>query len=732
MGKSVLDHISTESPYEHLVKTELAQLQKVLLQQHTLETKNLKSSNERLRKELEKYEAIVEEQKIKESITLGITPPPEPLAPPMERWALLAERLMEERPGGEKEVYDELPKVELHMRSVWKVSLQEMMRRRHHGMVLAMRGASDEMRMNEAVFEDTCLQKFVVYPRSCKQLLWSTFGSFLILWDLVTIPLGIFDLPDFIHFLSIIARVSFFYWLIDMPLHFLFGIEIGGAAELRPSKLARRYFQSWFLIDLLVITMDASIILVEIFGNFSENGSTTLSPFHTARFLRALRLLRLLRLLRVAKLQQEMMVLANRFLTTHTFMLMKAVAGVCMLLLINHIIACSWYGIGTWDFEGRSWLARVQISQNDFAESYAASMHWALTQFTPSTNNIAPDNAIERFFALGVVVFAIGIFSSFITQITATMSSLRMARSEQNQKRAKLLQFFSERGLSVGLFGKVQQALQQEGHFEVRLKEPDVMLIQKIPERLKMQLHEEMFMNSLLSLNIWPSRKDIGGLLATICHHAMQEHSAVPGQDVFLPGTDCHDVYVIESGSMGYVTVAGDLIGEFTAVQGGLCLPCLWCEWTHRGRLAATMGICYYARLRCDQFCTIVQKFGGPLFQFLQIFGIFLVSEIEAMDQTGVEVTDVNLDEELLKGFGRRAERFARMQQPGMSGKHTIAFQQTQSKVSSSFPLNHSPKVEKIDEVLLREAPEQPEAPAAPAAKVAADDEVLSLHMDQM
>lgn len=749
LGKSVLDHISTESPYEHLVKEELAQLQKVLLHQHTLETKNLKSSNERLRKELEKYEAIVEEQKIKESLNLGYVPV-EPLAPPMERWAMFAERLMEDHPAGdEKEVYeDELPKEELHMRSVWKVSLQEMMRRRHHGMVLATRGESDaQMRMNEAVLEDSCLQKLVVYPRSSKQLIWSTVGSFLILWDLVTIPLGIFDLPDFIKFLTIAARVSFFYWLIDMPLHFLFGIEIGGAAELRPSKLARRYFQSWFLIDLLVLTMDASIILVETFGSFSENESTTLSPFHSARFLRALRLLRLLRLMRVAKLQQEMMVLANRFLTTHTFMLMKVVAGVCMLLLINHIIACSWYGIGTWEFEGRSWLARLEIPQNDFAESYAASMHWALTQFTPATNNIAPDNAMERFFALGVVVFAIGIFSSFITQITTTMSSLRMARSEQNQKRAKLLQFFSERGLSVGLFGKVQQALQQEGHFEVRLKEPDVMLIQKIPERLKMQLHEEMFRNNLLSLNIWPSStKDNEYFLATICHHAMQEHSAVPGQDVFLPGTDCHDVYVIESGSMGYVTVAGDLIGDFTSVQGGLCLPCLWCEWTHRGRLAATMGICYYARLRCDQFCTIVQKFGGPLFQFLQIFGIFLVSEIEAMDQQGVEVTDVNLDEELLKGFGRRAERFARMQKPGMSGNHTIAFQhtQTQSKLSSSRRLER--KVEKIDEVLLGEAPEQPpEQPAAPAlasqaSQVAisiepprwADDEVSSLQMDQM
>ena len=34
--------------------------------------------------------------------------------------------------------------------------------------------------------------------------------------------------------------------------------------------------------------------------------------------------------------------------------------------------------------------------------------------------------------AQGVVLFAIGIFSSFITQITTTMSSLRLARTEQH------------------------------------------------------------------------------------------------------------------------------------------------------------------------------------------------------------------------------------------------------------------------------------------------------------
>ena len=72
-----------------------------------------------------------------------------------------------------------------------------------------------------------------------------------------------------------------------------------------------------------------------------------------------------------------------------------------MILAINHIIACCWYGIGSLSFDGRSWLLRSELLDADgasgsFPEAYAASIHWALTQFTPATNNIAPDNAVER------------------------------------------------------------------------------------------------------------------------------------------------------------------------------------------------------------------------------------------------------------------------------------------------------------------------------------------------
>lgn len=51
-----------------------------------------------------------------------------------------------------------------------------------------------------------------------------------------------------------------------------------------------------------------------------------------------------------------------------------------MILAINHIIACCWYGIGSLSFDGKSWILLAEIESAGFAEAYAASIHWALTQ----------------------------------------------------------------------------------------------------------------------------------------------------------------------------------------------------------------------------------------------------------------------------------------------------------------------------------------------------------------
>ena len=44
-----------------------------------------------------------------------------------------------------------------------------------------------------------------------------------------------------------------------------------------------------------------------------------------------------------------------------------------------------------------SWLGEPhQTWQVGMFEAYVASLHWSLTQFTPSTNNVAPTNSLER------------------------------------------------------------------------------------------------------------------------------------------------------------------------------------------------------------------------------------------------------------------------------------------------------------------------------------------------
>lgn len=651
--------------YEAVLTSQLDALRSLLLQRHQAEIAKLQGHNGSPTKESKDDLAVGKSKSNMSTSHEGGNPAgggPEWGAE--YKWVELTAKLLEvsgNEPIRTREI-EPMEKLDLHMRPVWTLSFQESLKRRGLRRVAAANSANQStLKMSDALHENSCLQRFVVSPRSKVQMLWSSMGAFLILWDLITIPLGLFNLPDFIEVMGVISNVSLGFWLIDMPLNLIFGIETRGTLEMRPSVLARRYARSWLAIDVALVSLDITLVLIEIMQQVEMRSQAV---WKSARFLRSLRLLRLLRLLRVAKLQQELMIVANRLLSTHAFMLSKVIVAVLVMLLVNHIIACLWYGIGAMYLDGRSWLLEVQIHDAPFAQVYAASLHWALTQFTPATNNIAPDNALERAFAVVVILLAIGLFSSCITAITSTMASLRTARSQKSAHQAKLFQFFNDRKLSVGLYGKVQEVLDKDGHFEVRVQERDVDLLQKIPQRLKIQLHEEMFRPSLHGLGIWPT-VDVPEnhfFYSHLCHSAMSEHIATPTQDAYIPGTDCPHVYIIDAGSMSYFCRGGNQQRANVAEGEILCLPTLWADWHHRGRLTANTTTCVYITLNSEQFGLLVSKVGGAMWQHLQILGILLVSEIENMDQNSCQrnsVSDLSLGQTKLDELVIRAERFA-------------------------------------------------------------------------
>jgi len=623
----------------------------------------------------------------------------------MRSWEALTEKMLtkfhEEQPEEQEEEPVQMnPELEaLVLRGPWKVGLQHGHLKRDHTKSFQLSPLPKIHRMRDLETDTaSCLQPLVLTPSSKVHILWSLIGSLFIVWDLVTIPLELFDVQAMIEFLVSVGRFSFVYWLIDMPLHMIFAVEVDGHLELRPRELIRRYLRGWFAIDLIVISIDASLLILQEVQNSEPEGS----PIRSARYLRTFRLLRLLRLLRVAKLQQELTLLANHFLSTYAFMVMKIVSGLLMILAVNHVIACCWYGLGKWTLDssiGGSWLVNANMEEAGFADSYAVSIHWALTQFTPATNNVAPANALERLFAVLVILLAMGMFSSFISSITATVSTLRQSRSEHFKRHSFLVRFFNERNLSIELFGKVHDVLKKQGSFDLRLKEDEVQLLDNVPERLKVYLHEEMFLGSLMSLHCWRGWKkldDDEDFCRQVCHFAMAEHVATPGQDAFMPGTECSEVYVIEAGSMGYIArQLNSAMAEACENGEVLCLPCIWAEWQHRGRLTANTGeTCYYTGLSCEKFAHIVKQHGPPLWQYMQIYGILFIEEIEHMDAEDFFVTDQCLAVERMEEIAMRAQRFANMvnAKTGTSFMATLAAMANQAHQWPQSPqAPHSP-----------------------------------------
>eukprot|EP00434_Breviolum_minutum_P016996 symbB.v1.2.014995.t1/scaffold1092.1/size138572/6 len=622
--------------YEELLKQELEKLQTVLLEQHRKEVakqidltfamakndlKGLPSSRE----ENAGIRMVKDDDSVSEDTVLEVD---FGMNSPGFRWHNFTQRLLSGEANSQlEEVTSEVQEEDLNLRPAWNISWQEASNQHRSRSDLPLRRrTTHSLRMNEVIRDSSCVGRLVLPPRSKPQMTWTFLGSLFILWDLITIPLEFFQLSDSAGIFTIMGRISMVFWMMDMPANLFFGVEIQGKTEMRVKELARIYFRSYFFLDLLVVSIDVAILCVEFFGEETAEG------FRSARFLRTMRLLRLLRLLRAVKLQQELTLLANRFLSVHVFMVAKVVMGLIMMLLVNHIIACLWYGIGSWiQLEtGNSWIERSQMTEAGFAESYAASMHWTLTQFTPATNDIAPNSAFERLFAVWVILLAMGVFSSFISSITATVSSLRASQAKQFQERASLLRFFCERNLSADLYGKVEEVLRKEGMFRVRIQEKEVELVKGIPETLLQQLHEEMYMSMLHHLAFWPSwslTQDHHFLL-TLCHFCMVEHIAKPMQDAFLPGRLCPEVYIVETGRLCYVPGGK---GEMIISEGEvLCLPSLWAEWKYKGRLVASFGSAYYVGLCSIKFCEVASEHGGPLWQYLQILGILLLGLVEA------------------------------------------------------------------------------------------------------
>merc|ERR1719191_2017613 len=99
-----------------------------------------------------------------------------------------------------------------------------------------------------------------------------------------------------------------------------------------------------------------------------------------------------------------------------------------MIVSLAHLLGCGFWGISkfgrnfqdSWDLEP-GWASAFNGSSVSYR--YTTALHWSLTQFTPASMDLHPTNTLERAYSVVVIMLALVVFSSFVSSITAAMTS---------------------------------------------------------------------------------------------------------------------------------------------------------------------------------------------------------------------------------------------------------------------------------------------------------------------
>eukprot|EP00913_Durusdinium_trenchii_P013969 g13116.t1 len=399
----------------------------------------------------------------------------------------------------------------------------------------------------------------MIFPSSPRKMTWDVFGATLIVYDLFTISMQVFDPPetDFTKSMQI-------YWTMNMLVSCMVGYIDKGIFVMVPIKVFLHYLKTWFIIDLVVVGSDWAFSLSESTDNAGSS----------VKLLRSLRLFRMVRLIRILRLRKTMESVSDLVDSEYISIIVSIFKMLALLMIVNHVIACFWFWIG--DSAG-GWIEMHHLLDEQWEYQYATSLHWAITQFTPASMHIQPQNLHERLFALGVVVFALVGFSYVVGSISGSLAQLR----GMTENRAR--QFWElRRHLRKNKY--VEHVLESQ---EENVPAEDIKLLTLLSEQLRSELECEICMphfsvHPLFARLCVVSRHTIHRLANNAIQKKQLARSGVGGE------TATH-MYIVVYGRLIYSRIDSKGNEHKELVDKGedwISEPVLWTDsWIHLGLL---------------------------------------------------------------------------------------------------------------------------------------------------
>eukprot|EP00435_Cladocopium_sp_Y103_P010977 s954_g2.t2 len=446
--------------------------------------------------------------------------------------------------------------------------------------------------------EVSCLQP--LNPNGHLRNVWDFAGVLILGLDLVVIPL-LFVQPRLYQLfpsLAIESKMAICYWLLDFVLSFFTGYLEKGTLVMDLRKIACRYLSTWFIPDLTVNTIDVVMILAEsmISNDESMRAST-----------RVLRLLRLSRVVRLGKLTKFASFLRDKFESEVTYTQFSLVILILAMCLLEHIIACGWFGIGSMEGE-ITWLSRSEWSDSSFTLQYTTALRWAFSQLGVGETELEAVNEKEGVYSNVVALISLITFSSVVSSMTSLVSTLQGQGREETQQFSLLRRFLRVNHIPENLSHRITRFLHYTYHERTaNVDDPQILMFlsKSLHAELQLERHREHIdkMEFLATLLHNPSISfQEGQVMQTLAQRALTSHDLGEDDVVFCHGNPATSAYLLLHGSMTYLQV------DMTVQPTGdywMCEMCLWTHWSHFGDLRC-QSFSHICALHVQEFCEVI------------------------------------------------------------------------------------------------------------------------------
>jgi len=247
--------------------------------------------------------------------------------------------------------------------------------------------------------------------------------------------------------------------------------------------------------------------------------------------------------------------------------IMGMVKGTTFVVGLNHIFACSWFGVSQWSGSqdvDQTWVTKAGFQEDNISDfyRYLTSLHWSLTQFTPASMEVVPCNQYERAFAVCVLIFALLVFSSFLSSITSSMTQLRQLGWTYQKNLSVLRKFLHTNKVSNGLSVRVIKYV--EHRLSVRkaeMRESDVPLLGTLSSQLVMELQQELRAPILRGHPFFKLYADVcPDAMREVCYKAITSGSFLRGDNLFLD-MPAESMIFLAKGRLEYVQAYDYSIG---------------------------------------------------------------------------------------------------------------------------------------------------------------------------